>query len=79
MAEKKDGGPAFPVAPYGSSIFNTGMSLRDWFAGQIAMGILAGGWANTVPLDDVEHAQQLAAFAYDGAVAMLNERDKYGK
>ena len=51
--------------------------LRDMFAAHIAGGILAGGWADTVPLDDCTHAEQLAAFAYAGANAMLKEREVY--
>lgn len=31
-----DGGPAFP-----NGIYQEGMSLRDWFAGQALVGILA--------------------------------------
>ena len=31
MTDRHDGGPAFPVA---ADEFTTGMTLRDWFAGQ---------------------------------------------
>lgn len=37
MSEINDGGPAFPSDLWG----NRGMSLRDWFAGQIAAGLAA--------------------------------------
>lgn len=37
MAERDDGGPAFPV-PLNARF---GMSLRDWFAGQALAGLLA--------------------------------------
>lgn len=48
MKEINDGGPAFPVpmVPWEGGFINvecTGMSLRDWFAGQALQGILAGG------------------------------------
>jgi uncharacterized protein YodC (DUF2158 family) len=33
----KDGGPAFPVN--GPSGDHPGMTLRDWFAGQIVIGL----------------------------------------
>lgn len=48
MGNINDGGPAFPVpmVHYDGNFFNvtdTGMTLRDWFAGQALAGILAGG------------------------------------
>lgn len=48
---KRDGGPAFPVETYGdgrglqtgpSSGWETGMSLRDYFAAKALLGILSG-------------------------------------
>lgn len=36
-----DGGPAFPAKHYDLGDSEHGMSLRDWFAGQALMGILA--------------------------------------
>lgn len=53
MSEVKDGGPAFPLAlrrdPDGGDINSywtqhpqPGMSLRDWFASQIAAGLVVG-------------------------------------
>lgn len=68
------GGPAFPWGEHGDRL--GGMTLRDYFAASIAQGILAGGWASTVPLDDLEHGPQLAAFAYQAADDMLRERAK---
>jgi hypothetical protein len=49
MSEKiNDGGPAFPIAPVGTgdprdgmTSGNPGMTLRDWFAGQVIVGLLA--------------------------------------
>lgn len=75
---KETGGAAFPYTAESLTCGadRTGMTLRDYFAAKIAAGILAGGWANTVPLDDIDHARQLAAFAYTGADFMLAERSK---
>lgn len=63
--KKKDGGPAFPV-PWDNK--GTGMTLRDWFAGQALAGLLAN--ANQEPWE-VEVTKQ----AYDFADAMLAARD----
>jgi uncharacterized protein YodC (DUF2158 family) len=38
MSDAKDGGPAFPFP----EISHGGMSLRDWFAGQVIAGMFAG-------------------------------------
>lgn len=38
----KDGGPAFAGYRAGET-FQTGMSLRDYFAGQVIAGVFAGG------------------------------------
>jgi len=50
------------------------MSLRDYFAGQALAGILAGGFADTVPHDDVGGGKDAAFFAYQYADAMLARR-----
>ncbi len=46
-----DGGPAFPFAKEMETIqglqFSTGMSLRDWFAGQALAGLLAGQYSES--------------------------------
>jgi hypothetical protein len=36
-----DGGPAFPVSRETEGWYERGMTLRDWFAGQALMGMLA--------------------------------------
>ena len=51
-----------------------GMTLRDYFAAQALKGLLAGGFADTIPHDDVEGGRQAACFAYQYADAMLKAR-----
>ena len=43
MTTKNDGGPAFPRLDTESSCGAEGMTLRDWFAGQVMAGSLADG------------------------------------
>jgi len=67
-ASVKDGGPAFPNdGPDFRSNF-TGMSLRDWFAGQAVTGLLSTG--------DFATWGEVAEDAYAFADAMLAERAK---
>ena len=68
----KDGGLAFPVLDYNPSreqleCFSGGMTLRDWFAGQVLAGICA---ANPV-VNDME----LARFCYSMADCMIAQRE----
>ena len=69
MADKiKDGGPAFPVTA-GQQVYATGMTLRDWFAGQALVGICANpDWQ---PTDVASVVQD----AYAHADAMLAARE----
>ena len=60
---EKNGGPAFPFATYPS-----GMTLRDWFAGQSLDGIAS------IPSDDSLETNVRLAYAY--ADKMLREREK---
>ena len=85
---KSDGGPAFPRAPFTYADERAltwdvkeqhGMTLRDWFASQAMVGILSGGFADTVPHDDVGGGSDLAYFAYQYADAMIAERQKGGE
>ena len=79
------GGPAFPCADmvqrdangqyYGAPIASAGMTLRDWFAGQALSGILSGGFADTIPHDDVNGGGDAAFFAYQYADAMIAARE----
>lgn len=65
----QDGGPAFPRPALGTDCNKpwgqqAGMSKRDWFAGQALAGILAGGFADTVPHDDISGGGEAAFYAY---------------
>ena len=74
---KKDGGAAFP-RPAGEAHADgevyindsaSGMSLRDWFAGQVLGGIYASG--------SIPARREFTAYtAYKMADAMLEEREE---
>lgn len=76
---KNTGGPAFPGSYTGNNgmpVWSNGMTLRDYFAAKAMQGIhanahedvgfnsISGGW------------DQIAAYAYAQADAMLAARDK---
>lgn len=75
MSTQKDGGSAFPkgdgLAVYG----NSGMSLRDWFAGQALTELIRlsmghdGGWS----------MDTAAQGAYEMADAMIRNRGAQGE
>lgn len=68
MKERDNGGPAFPF-PYennGHWLTASGMTLRDWFAGQVVTACWHG----------VGNEDRTAAAAYALADAMLAERAK---
>lgn len=72
---KPDGGPAFPrpfSEPVGDSMAwdQAGMSLRDWFAGQIASGYFVTGQ------DCGINPSKAASFIYECADAMIAERER---
>ena len=77
MAKKPkidDGGPAFPgryVDKYGDVIPVAGMTLRDWLAGQAAVGLLANVSAPRARSDLVT---AVALGSYAIADAMLAAR-----
>lgn len=81
---KDDGGPAFPgFAPMPGSSFvhsDEGMSLRDWFAGQIISGLFANADLSKYTSDegyapgDVE--RDYVSTAYRAADAMIAARSK---
>ena len=67
MSTPKDGGAAFPTRN------QAGMSLRDWFAGQVMNGWATNGWVfgSDRPTGD----NQAATYAYQIADAMLRVRE----
>ena len=74
---KDDGGPAFPkdyqVNPYNGEQYwhSEGMTLRDWFAGQALMGMVA-----TKPYEDTPVTKAEAArHCYEMAAAMIAARN----
>ena len=81
--DKPTGGSAFPIPPSGEFEGFSGMTLRDWFAGQVIATLSdinpnlpdnpapASGWPSPVDL-----MQRRAAWAYLQADAMLAERSK---
>jgi len=71
VSEINDGGPAFPLQVIASpnSEIQHGMSLRDWFAGQVLSGIMANtDWSENCH-------ESIASAAYDNADAMLAARE----
>ena len=63
---------AFPLK-HSEDKFNPGMTLRDYFAGQIITGVLS----NTPLWNDITTLQQSADFAYEIADDLLIARQKY--
>lgn len=69
MIKINDGGPAFPQGHMdGPEVNPEGMTLRDWFAGQMLPRI-GTGWPN------LENREHLARQAYQMADAMIAARD----
>lgn len=78
MSERvKNGGSAFPNegGEYSGLYADPGMSLRDWFAGQIASHTISGAAAagSSVPASLMP---EIAQAAYKMADAMLAERER---
>ena len=63
---------AFPLK-HADDKFNPGMTLRDYFAGQVIVGIISNTelWAR---LDTLKHSTELA---YEIAEQLLIDRQKY--
>ena len=69
MTKQNDGGPAFPhMMADGHRDYASGMSLRDWFAGQALAGLLA-------QTPTAESAAMFARESYVCADAMLAARE----
>ena len=75
MMPDKTGGPAFPSDGYERIL---GMSLRDWFAGQVLNGVITGILTNEKTArwfnDQPNASSAIADYAGGIADAMLKER-----
>lgn len=71
MTTKDDGGPAFPMSSV-DGYEQTGMTLRDWFAGHALAGLCASASGIGIPSDE------MAGIAYSRADAMIAEGNKDG-
>ena len=73
---KPDGGPAFPWMMSGGGMTpSSGMTLRDYFAGQAASILVAAlGTPSEVTMERM--GEEIAARAYMVADAMIAEREK---
>lgn len=71
MTELADNPQAFPCPTH---IAHSGMTLRDWFAGQLAPVAFATDHGNEWGQSGVRHRQIAAETAYDWADAMLAAR-----
>ena len=76
----KDGGSAYPMfnnqkgdCSRDDFIYESGMTLRDYFAGQVLAGLMADANVN---LNETENVKVIAASCYEIADAMLAEREK---
>lgn len=65
-----NGGPAFPTTAYDHGVDSPGMTLRDWFAGQAVIGIMACHANEGFSLQP----ENCARWAFDVADAMLKAR-----
>jgi hypothetical protein len=80
---KPENPPAFPgevrsstgVAIVG---MNSGMTLRDWFAGQALAGMLAGAMADGSEFNLADDPTKFARATYRIADAMLAQRERDG-
>ena len=70
MSKIIDRGPAFPLQPASMpEMHYTGMSLRDWFAGQALANVYAF---------NERDADRVAEYAYEVADAMIEHSMKMG-
>ena len=82
-----DGGPAFPRPlstddhnnPCNTSMDQAGMSLRDWFAGQIILGLMASTAHPRSRGPGMMTWPEWAEDAYAAADAMLKESQRSGE
>lgn len=77
MTQKNDGGQAFPARWPNEWRQTSGeISLRDYFAGQALVGMIANVSSSVCPQPGDNDAQAFARSAYIVADAMLAEREK---
>jgi hypothetical protein len=67
-----NGGSAFPIPDEGQGWGSAGMSLRDWFAGQIAAGMAAHSGTSGVSFGP----HDIAGRSYQVADALLKAREE---
>jgi hypothetical protein len=81
MNKQQDGGPAFPSEqghiPDGAwnQTYESGMSLRDWFAGMALQGMLAYYNPNRGDFHTNASKDDIAGYAFYIANAMLEARE----
>ena len=73
MTQKENGGPAYPTVA-GQTVYSSGMSLRDWFAGQMLAGMCGHPKALRRTRDDDLLSDAILAYRY--ADAMIEARNK---
>ena len=69
MNQLKYGGPAFPCLDSADAFLDSGMTLRDYFAGQAIIGLI-------INPKTLSEAVPFSARAYEIADNMLREREK---
>jgi hypothetical protein len=69
---KDTGGPAFPIEVASLNFAAKGMTLRDYFAAQVAVGTMSAYWNGDRMKDPTFH--DIAQDAYALADAMLKAR-----
>lgn len=78
MTNKNTGGPAFPCetpVAGGGTYYTSGLTIRDYFAGQALQGLLASD--AQVPLPTIEEiAAHFAKIAFIYADAMIAQRER---
>lgn len=67
-----DSGSAFPIPDEGQGWGSAGMTLRDWFAGQIAAGMAAHSGTSGVSFGP----HDIAGRSYQVADALLKAREE---
>jgi len=70
----KDGGAAFPYQPGDWAVDNTGMTLRDWFAGKAMQGLLSN--QSLIDTIDKSNCMWISDWAYKQADSMIAQREK---